>query len=263
MYENHNFLRETVVEVNAAVVGISQHRWIGIGEESTEDDAKLVMQEKHFDILPIYSGSNITSYFGTVERNNFSNIKKAEITHRDVMPLQTHIRDVIKNFYTEKRYFFFLLDENKVSGLISESNLNSRQVKVWLFGLLSELEVRLGMLVKENFQNEDKLQQKVFDKTDGNYRDIKRRFSKDCERGVESNFVEYLYLSTLIDLIEEEKIYLKLGYKDKDKFKNDYRNINNLRNTVMHSKSLITKEKSVKELWILLDKIEESLFLLR
>lgn len=223
MYENHNFLRETVVEINAAVVGISQHRWIGIGENATESEAKELMQTHNFDILPINSESGVRNYFHTIERNNYDKIKKSEINHKDTIPLQTHIRDVLKNFFIEDRSFFFLLDETSISGLISESNLNSRQVKIWLFSLLSELEIRLGSLAMKFFKDEEKLKEAVFAINDRNSNNSKNRFQKDLEKGTDLKFVEYLYLSTLIRLIKDEKLFSSLGYKNKETFEREYK----------------------------------------
>ena len=54
-YDDTRFLRETVVDVDAAVVGVSKARWEAIAErEASVEEAARRMQANRFDILPIY-----------------------------------------------------------------------------------------------------------------------------------------------------------------------------------------------------------------
>jgi hypothetical protein len=59
----------------------------------------------------------------------------------------TPLKDMIQKFVVESRNFYFLDNEDSVVGLISIANLNCRQVKVYLYSLLSELEIKLGDLL--------------------------------------------------------------------------------------------------------------------
>ena len=52
-----DFARENVVDVNAAVVGISASRWISVPpEQASGDIPKAIMRERRFDVLPIQEG---------------------------------------------------------------------------------------------------------------------------------------------------------------------------------------------------------------
>lgn len=65
-YEDAHFLREGVVDINAAVVGISKARWVCITEsEVTEEQATAIMRRQRFDILPIVNGPEVKKYFRT------------------------------------------------------------------------------------------------------------------------------------------------------------------------------------------------------
>ena len=140
------FRRETVVSVDAAVVGISRDRWVALKEGTDSlEEAQRIMASNSFDVLPVVSnGRRVVSYYRTRHWNRFDAIDSARVTYADLLPFDTRIREVIRGLAERKRLFFFLTYEAEIVGLISVANLNARQVQVYLFGLLSELEKRLG-----------------------------------------------------------------------------------------------------------------------
>jgi hypothetical protein len=76
-------------------------------------------------------------------------------------------------------------------------------------------------------------------------------------------FVEYLYLSDLINIILKKKLCGRLGYSQ-TLFKNKLGALNDLRNAVAHPAcSIITDKHPVDKLWERIDRVEEALFVLR
>jgi hypothetical protein len=112
MEQELHFLRENIVEVDAAVVGISSARWTAISEaEATPENAALIMNKNHFDILPIVTGYGVKEYFCTDKWNVYTSISRKTITHRDAIQLDTRLRDVIRGFALDSRLFYFLSDK--------------------------------------------------------------------------------------------------------------------------------------------------------
>ncbi|MCH7606169.1 MAG: hypothetical protein IH962_03340 [Chloroflexi bacterium] len=189
------FLRESVVDVDA-VVGIGKDSWIGIsGDEATEHRAAAKMKEHSFDVLPVIDGKDVRRYFCTDEWNHYCSISLRDITHRDVIPSKTGIRDVIKGFATEKRHFYFLANERRINGLISIVNLNCRQVKVYLFGLLSELEISLADFINRMSRkkqiSEDTLRNIAWGSdVKPKHVEVRTRYEADISNGVDVPFVE-------------------------------------------------------------------------
>jgi CBS domain-containing protein len=264
-YDDTRFLRETVVDVDAAVVGVSKARWAFITEqEATAEEAARRMQDNRFDILPIVDGATGRGYFQTEIWNDFSAVSRKAISHRDVIPCHTHIRGVIKGLATEGRLFYFLGHEHRVIGLLSIVNLNDRQIKVYLFSLLSELEIRLGGFISAHVSEDDMYQIAFAEPLDWKHRKTKNRYDKDRAKGVDTAFVEYLYLLDLIKIALQRDLYAQLGYGSKEAFQEALNPLNNLRNAVAHpSRSLITNVQTVEQLWCCIDRIEELLFALR
>lgn len=263
LYEDAQFMREGVVDINAAVVGISKVRWTCITErEATNEQAAAIMRQQRFDILPIVNDAEIKKYYRTHKWNDYSSISQDTITYRDVIPYHTHIHDVIKALAIESRNFFFLHNERRIVGLVSVANLNCRQVKVYLFSLLSELEVRLGNFISSHV-SEDVLLKMTFEtKEKEKHEEVMKRYQQDKKTGSDASFVEYLYLSDLINIIIKQKLYDQLGYS-RTRFENRLGSLNELRHAVAHpARSIVTDKHPVEKLWERIDRVEEALFIL-
>jgi hypothetical protein len=270
------FLRENVVDIDAAVVGISRIRWTYIERKSGEDEhlfterARSCMEAHKFDILPIQNGDVCREYFQTNIWGNYSSIAHKLIGYRDIIPHQTHIRDVVYGFARENRRHFFLADENKIAGLITIGNLNSRQVKIYLFSLISEIEIMLGEFIRSQidekdllpliFEDEDELKVK---KMNESYRRAVKNYTKDQKAEVEDHFVEYLGLWDLKNVVLAKSLHKVLSY-EQEKFDKDLELIYALRNRVAHAvRSTVSNNHPHSWLWEVLDRIEEVAFVLQ
>lgn len=259
MIEDFFFLRKNVVDVDAAVIGISKTRWVALTySEACIDRAQNVMRRNQFDLLPIVTNDEIVSgYYQTKTWNNYESIQRKEIDYEDVIPVQTPLQIVIKSFAKEKRLFYFLTHENRVTGLISFIHLNKRQVRIYIYALITELETRLSCLIRLRMKEEEIL--KIVKN-----KEVKERYLTDKERGIESELMEYLYLSDLINILAKNNLYKVLGYPSRKKFESSLGPINSLRNEVAHpTRTLIASVESIEKLWNKIEGIERILFRLR
>ena len=242
MTEDIHFLRETVVDIDAAVVGVSTMRWTFIPEtEATTERATEIMKANRFDTLPIESEKGIKEYFQTDIWNDYSSIARRAVTHRDVIPYRTPLRNVIQGFASEARNFYFLSNERRVVGLISIANLNCRQVKVYLFSLLSEFEIQLGKLVSRHCRESELLAMTFGANDNPKFAEVKTRYNADKTKGVDVPFVEYLFLSDLINVIAKKQLYNALGCQSRKQFEQDFGPLVKLRDAVAHpTRSIIT-----------------------
>lgn len=255
------FLRNGIIDVDAAVVGVGSRSWVCIAHsDAQEETAQRIMQCRRFDVLPVNGEDRVTEYFRTETWNDFGKIRREPITHRDVMPARTSIRDVIKGFAETDRVFYFLTDEGWISGLVTIVNLNCRQVKVYLFGLISELETRLGEFIVERVSANDLYELTFGGGLERKHRAVHNRYLRDKKNGVEVPLVEYLYLLDLIEVVDERQLFGVLGY-DREKFKTSFCAYNELRNAVAHpTRSIVTSPSCVNDLWGKIDGIEDALF---
>jgi hypothetical protein len=264
MEEELRFLRESIVDVDAAVVGISSARWIAIpASEAIPENAAPIMKAHRFDVLPIVASSVVTEYFRTDELNTYTSISRMDITHRDVIPFDTRLRDVIRGFALDSRRFYFLSNNRRIVGLLPVANLNCRAVKVYLFSLLAELEIQMGRFVLKYVSEPDLLRMTLRGPAKPKHETVRRQYDTDKANGLDLPIVEYLYLSDLINIVAAKKLYSHLGFSGRKRFEECLGPVNSLRSAVAHpSRSLISNEKSCKRLWEQVDRVDEALFIL-
>jgi hypothetical protein len=108
IYEFH-FQRQGIIDINAAVVGISRSRWTAATPtDASIEHAQKIMRANGFDVLPIDDGWRVREYFNTREWGVYTSIEQKPITYRDVISYQAPIRGVIKGFAAENRNLYFL-----------------------------------------------------------------------------------------------------------------------------------------------------------
>lgn len=262
MIEEYFYLDEGHVKITAASVGISSKRWTSIGSEKiNSDNFKKLMSDNRFDILPIVSNDGITkNFFKTLEPNNYNIISKETITYKDVLPLDTSIREVIKRFVIENRSFFFLTYQSRITGLITLGNLNCRQVQVYIFGLICELERKLSEFIEaclskeeiENFVIEKSKENEKFSKIWNSFQDL-------VLIDLENRLIEHLFLIDFFELIRKFKLTEIIGYNTKDW--EELTSINELRHLVAHpTRSLLDKNNNINRLWRRIERIEDLTF---
>ncbi len=157
MIEDLYFLDEGKVNITSASVGISKLRWKCILEEEDNGQNHIkIMKEGRYDHLPIIPKNGLISeYYKTKIPDNFENIDRHKISYQDVLPLDTKIEIVIEKFYKEKRTFYFLNYNKNISGLITLGNLNCKQVQVYIFSLICELENELALFLNHHLSHSD------------------------------------------------------------------------------------------------------------
>jgi hypothetical protein len=174
----------------------------------------------------------------------------------------TPLLDVIKGF--AERSFYFLENEGRIVGLISIANLNCRQVGVYLFSLLSELEVEMGNLIAKDC-DEWELVALTFgtgSKSKDDY--ARKRYVRDRAKGVDVPVVEYLHLSDIVNVIRKKRLFKKLGYESAKKYDVALGPLVKLRDKLAHpARSLLQDSQSGHKLWDQLDRIEKILAHLR
>lgn len=257
------FQNEGAVKIDAAVAGISRYRWVAV--QDGKEDHKELMAKYRFDVIPIEPADQVvTEYYTTIAPGKYEEVERRSITYSDVIPLDTPIREVIYRFAEENRHFFFLSYQNQVSGLISLSNLNCRQVKIYLFSLICELEIRLSRMVQSQVGTEKILAylRALEDNGSESIGKILQHYQAAVEQEYDNDITEFLYLSDFLNLALKWDLHKQLVYS-RNKW-DDLGGLNELRNLVAHpTNALVSKKHPVDKLWSRIQRLEDALFRLR
>ncbi len=229
------YLDEGHVKVTAASVGISKKRWTSIEEgEIKNQKYKETMRVNRYDVLPIISrNKTVERYFKTELPNKFDKIDVHTISNTDLLPYDTDIREVIGRFSRENRTHYFLTTKNEITGLITLGNLNCRQVQVYIFSKICDLERTLADFINDNLKNDD-IRRHIKDKakTTDKFKIILYNYQELISLDLENKLTEHLYLVDFLNIVSKFELYknLKLSKKELE----DYSSINELRNSIAH-----------------------------
>jgi hypothetical protein len=265
MVEDFYFLDEGQVKITAASVGISRQRWTVVKEDEICESKQIeLMRENRFDHLPIEpKEGTITEYFKTTVPNSFENIEKQTIIYEDIIPLDTNIRDVIDKFVANERSFYFLSFNRSISGLITLGNLNCKQVQIYIFSKICELERELGNYLNSCLTSEE-IKNWIEEKSNTNdpkdkYRLILINFNELKNSDLDNQLTEHLFLVDFFKIISNKELFKKLGFS-KTKW-NEVNSINELRKRIAHpTRSLLDKNNNINKLKERLDKIDDLTF---
>lgn len=232
-------------QLTAAQVGVHHQRWTAVSEEIDLADIRKIMAEKQYDILPVQSDGAITHYYTTLERGKFSaEIEKREIQAEDKLYYLTQIEDVMRLFHEQKRAFFFLWDYQHVLGLISDVNLKSTPVSVYLYTQSNALEIALSKLFLLAYDEKEfkeivwKNAKTIENVEDRNKRleELEKLFERHAEEQMSNehlHLIEQLSLRDLFDVLRKQGWLKPFGYKNKP-LKTISKLIKNVRNYISH-----------------------------
>lgn len=265
MIEDIFFQDEGQVKITAASVGISRLRWTSIKENEIYSNKHLELMEKNrFDHLPIEPEIGaITEFFKTTEPNQFDKIERLKINYNDVISLDTNIRDVIDKFASEKRTFFFLRYQKNISGLITLGNLNCKQVQIYVFSLICELERELADFLNSQLTDTE-IKEWINGKIDTSnpddkYKLILENYVSLTNSDLENRLTEHFFLVDFFKIITDINLYSELGYTKSGW--QDLSSINELRKRIAHpTRSLIDNENNIFKLQKRINKIEDLTF---
>ncbi|WP_224998369.1 hypothetical protein [Cesiribacter sp. SM1] len=258
--------------ITAATVGVGLEDWISLETETASTEAGLqLMRQYQLDVVPIVApDGNAYEYYSTLQPRQYTEARKFPISYKDTLPSNTHIKDVIRSFILNKRSFYFLRNRGEICGIITLADLNNRQVKTYLYGLLCDLETDISLFVKKSIPEQDVvdyLEEAASAGSDHKRRkgaEVLSRYYRDAEDDMRIHITEYLYLSHYFYLIEDKGLFDRPLKYNQQHWKDISRGINQIRNIVAHpAQPLIQHPGELQQVWEQLESIYDLDFRLR
>lgn len=235
------------------------------------DEKLQIMKNRRFDIIPILKGTDLKTgeFHEYLSQENiekkikqgFKYCKDAltKIEEGDQIQEDLPMEEVIRKFSFRKDKSmipFFLIDtNNQVTGLITLADLDKVAVKIYLFALISELELSLLEIISKNY---DKFREVCKCK----YCVRKRKARKNYMHS-HDNLEEYyyLYMKELIHIIIKSESFCETQRKVKNvMLRKGYGEIVKLRNAITHPKPLVSDKFPISKLTRILDLIKNLTF---
>jgi CBS domain-containing protein len=225
------------------------------------EEANRIVAQKRFSVVPVSKdGKKFESVFGTEHPPNSART----ITKMQATSVSDHIPDstpLAEAFYLfETREWYLTLRGNQVSGLITYWAFNSREFRVQLYAGLSRVEeLSRDVLAKDGCGLSDEtgvnLSAEVLDR-------VRQRFNLVQQQLGGNRFVDELEFHQIHDALRKHSpwrdfLHQRLGRTVANKEYEKIYNFTDLRNAVMHGRTLFPAYRDFKKCTSTISKIGE------
>lgn len=213
------------------------------------EEAKQLLRRRSFDIAGVMQTENdLVRGWVDVEELKHGKVEDhaKDFESSSLIVESSSISDVIA-MLSEQRHFFVVIGSG-LKGIVTRADLNKPPVRMYLFSLISVLEMHLAFWIKKKYCEQDIEKNLTADrmKTAQEFRDSQKAL------GQELDTIECLQMCDKRDLIVNDKelrYYLNMGSKTNSQ--STLRRITDLRDKLAHNHHSLANEDSWK------DKIED------
>ena len=212
---------------------------------------KETMESLDFDVIGISDDDQIKGYVEISDLNDLNlnnHIKSFNST--ELIEDSTPLFDILPILKIKSR--IFVQFENEIWGIITVSDLQKITVRIFLFGLISLLEMKMTQIIRNRYPN-DTWKQKI---NPNHYKTAQNLQKNQKSTNENIELIDYLQLSDKNKIIlKSPEVMTELGY-DKKYFKDLLGSIINLRNILAHSRDLEDpKSSKIIDLSLKIDKL--------
>jgi hypothetical protein len=249
----------TMLNITAGEIGINKEKWESVPASCTKIKAQNKMKELRFDNLPIIgSNGTVIKFWKTTTDGVYKSIKEHNIDYIDTVKSDINFETLIDEFYKNNKNHFFIISNSEVIGLVTISDMNNKLSRLYLYSIISELEILLVEFINKELTELEILEYL----TSKNKTEIIERYEKEKKYNIETSITNHLYFIDILKIIKLYELDKKLILFENNWIK--YYTINNLRNDIMHStNNIINSMNCVKKLKIRIAMINELLFKLK
>jgi hypothetical protein len=202
------------------------------------DDVSKVMKHHHQDAASIRVKGTVQGYV------RYSSLKAGEcadgmrhFTSDQVITGDATLSDVIHVLTRHDFCFVSLLGE--VVGVICRDDINKPVVRMWLFGLITMIEIRLVQMIRKEYP-EDSWQPVV---SEDRLKKAKAMQEERLRRNQHCSLIDCLQLSDKARVaIETPKLLTAFGFESKRAAKQTIKSLESLRNNLSHAQDIVTHD---------------------
>lgn len=151
----------------------------------------------------------------------------------------TPLLEVLRKFNEKNLERLFIINKTEVSYIVTKSDLQKIPVRMFIFSLLSFLEMKMIEIIDKKYPNDKWM--KFLEKSEK--RKIEKSYKKKKSKNENLKKINCAYFSQLTKIMK--KIKLKYGYNLNEIFDES---LNEIRNNIAHSQDLGNKELDMSEI---------------
>lgn len=202
--------------------------------EHPAESARRFMEKRHFDVMGVREDGEVAGYVwredltGDEVRDHLIDFKGA------VVPDSAPLVSVIQSLRNNDAVFVSVFD--KVSGIVTRGDLQKAPVRMWLFGLISLVEMQMLRLIRSRYPDDSwcvLLNEKRIIAA--------QKILADREKhNLETDLSDCLQWCDKRDIIlKDEALLLLSGLEDRKAGERFLRNLEGLRNDLAHAQDIV------------------------
>lgn len=158
------------------------------------------------------------------------------ITIKNVVSDSTPIANLVE--LLSNRAYLFVNHGDKIEGIVTRADINKPLVRLYLFGLITILEMELNTIIEYYFPNNTWLNKL----TDNRAKSTNQRYQEKISKREDLSLIECAQLCDKKDILLKSPVFLELFEISKSKFKQFMEKAQDIRDALAHSNSSITSE---------------------
>ncbi len=203
---------------------------------SESNHAKEALVVRDFDVAGVKEkedgpvlGYVFTKDIGEGEFKNYVNPIGIDIVISDSTPVASIINILDAN------EFVFVIAENKITGIITKADINKPPVRIYIFGIISLLEMHLNLWISHHFQD-NSWTSKISEARMVMANEV---YEKRKRNNQELSLIECLQFCDKKELLSNSQEFLNVFEFGKNAFQKFLRRAEDIRNDLAHSQTSI------------------------
>ena len=198
---------------------------------------RRLMEEKEYDVVGIRTHGVVSGYVrrdelwdtGTLESHGH------RFASGDILPDTEPLLSVFAALRTRRHVFVTVL--GSVGGIVTRGDLQKAPVRLWLFGLVSLLEMQLLRVVRERFPLEEWAALLSEDRVDG----ARRLHEERRRRNEASDLSDCLQLGDKATvLMKDPQLFSASGFRSRASLQDFFKEVGALRNALAHANDILS-----------------------
>ena len=211
---------------------------VSFDDSTSAENVRSFMETNRFEIVGVRKGGHVEGY---VSRGDLGDGICAEyltpFNETQVVPDSTSLADLVSCLKKQRRLFVSIL--GRVGGIVSRTDLQKPPVRMWLFGMVTLVEMRFSRMIERHCPDEE---WKQF-LSAGRCRKAEELLAERIRRNQDLALADCLQLSDKAQIVARSEHLRRLTrFESKRKLEEAAKMLEKLRNNLAHSQDIIAND---------------------
>ena len=211
---------------------------VSFDDSASADAVRSFMESKRFEVVGIRESGHVLGY---VERDELGvglcGDYVRPFTDAQLVPDSLPLHDLILCLREGRRLFVTVF--GRVGGIVSRSDLQKPPVRMWLFGMVTLIEMRFSRLI-ERFGSDDAWQAFL---SEGRLRKAEELLQERIRRSQDLTLLDCIQLSDKAQIVARNvKLREMTRFESRNQLEKAAKMLEKLRNNLAHSQDIVTND---------------------